>query len=58
MPELSLEPLKVALSPPSGEKIDIIAEKVLFFGQNFQLQGAIEKNLPLDPLYELVQVVE
>ena len=39
--QLSFKPLKVALAPSSGEKIDIIAEKVLIFGQNFQLQSAL-----------------
>ena len=29
--QLSFKPLKVALAPASGEKIDIIAEKVSFF---------------------------
>ena len=40
---------------PSGEKIDIIAEKSVIFGHNFQ------KNLPLverSDLYERVQLVE
>ena len=55
------ELLKVALSPPSAEKIDDIAEKSVIFGQNFQLQRAMKKNLPLverSHKYERVQLVE
>ena len=50
------EPLKVALSLPSGEKIDIIAEKSVI--SNFKVP---QKNLPLverSDLYKLVQLVE
>ena len=32
--ELSFKPLKVVLSASGGKKIDIIAEKMLFSGQN------------------------
>ena len=43
--QLSLEPLELALSSPSGEKNELPAEKSVIFCQNFQLQS--------DPIPEL-----
>ena len=61
MPELSFEPLKVALSPPSGEKIDIIAEKSVIFWSKFPTSKCHKIDLLLverSDLYERVQLDE